>query len=69
MVEWQVETHPLQLLLLISWNMPDEGVLHCLFRRLLLAYPLDMIYRAYKWRWQVELLFTRMEIHYANLRL
>jgi ribosome-associated translation inhibitor RaiA len=29
-------------------------------------YPLDMIYRAYKWRWQVELLFKEWK-SYANL--
>ena len=65
-VEWQVETHPLRLRLLISWNCQTKEFCYLLTNLLAQRYPLDMIYRAYKWRWQVELLFKEWK-SYANL--
>jgi Transposase DDE domain len=65
-VEWQVETHPLRLRLLISWNRQTKEFCYLLTNLLAQRYPLDMIYRAYTWRWQVELLFKEWK-SYANL--
>src|SRR5215469_14752598 len=45
---------------------PDEGVLLLVDQPPATRYRLDMIYRAYKWRWQVELLFKEWK-SYANL--
>ena len=65
-VEWQVEGHPLRLRLLISWNRQTKEFCYLLTNLPAQRYPLDMIYRAYKWRWQVELLFKEWK-SYANL--
>ena len=65
-VEWQVEEHPLRLRLLISWNRQTQEFCYLLTNLPAQRYPLDMIYRAYKWRWQVELLFKEWK-SYANL--
>lgn len=65
-VEWQVEEHPLRLRLLISWNRRTKEFCYVLTNLPAQRYPLDMIYRAYKWRWQVELLFKEWK-SYANL--
>ena len=65
-VEWQVEEHLLRLRLLISWNRQTKEFCYLLTNLLAQRYPLDMIYRAYKWRWQVELLFKEWK-SYANL--
>ena len=65
-VEWQVETHPLRLRLLIGWNCQTKEFCYLLTTCLHSAIPLDMIYRAYTWRWQVELLFKEWK-SYANL--
>ena len=65
-VEWQVEEHPLRLRLLISWNRQTKEFCYLLTNLPAQRYPLDMIYRAYKWRWQVELLFKEWK-SYANL--
>jgi len=65
-VEWQVEEHPLRLRLLISWNRQTKAFCYLLTNLPAQRYPLDMIYRAYKWRWQVELLFKEWK-SYANL--
>ena len=65
-VEWQVEEHPLRLRLLISWNRQTKEFCYLLTNLSAQRYPLDMIYRAYKWRWQVELLFKEWK-SYANL--
>src|SRR5881296_2594640 len=65
-VEWQVEEHPLRLRLLISWNRQTKGFCYLLTNLPAQRYHLDMIYRAYKWRWQVELLFKEWK-SYANL--
>src|SRR5437867_4698928 len=65
-VEWQVEEHPLRLRLLISWNRRTKEFCYLLTNLPAQRYPLDMVYRAYKWRWQVELLFKEWK-SYANL--
>jgi len=65
-VEWQVEEHPLRLRLLISWNRQTKEFCYLLTNLPAQRYHLDMIYRAYKWRWQVELLFKEWK-SYANL--
>jgi hypothetical protein len=65
-VEWQVEEHLLRLRLLISWNRQTKEFCYLLTNLPAQRYPLDMIYRAYKWRWQVELLFKEWK-SYANL--
>jgi hypothetical protein len=65
-VEWQVEEHTLRLRLLISWNRQTQEFCYLLPNLPATRYCLDMIYRAYKWRWQVELLFKEWK-SYANL--
>src|SRR5256885_3598499 len=65
-VEWQVEERPLRLRLLISWNRRTQEFCSLLTNLPATRYRLDMIYRAYKWRWQVELLFKEWK-SYANL--
>src|SRR5215472_11391385 len=56
-VQWQVDTRPLGLRLIISWNRQTKEFCYLVSNLPAQRYPLDMIYRAYKWRWQVELLF------------
>ena len=65
-VVWQVEEHPLRLRLLISWNRRTQEFCYLVTNLPATRYRLDMIYRAYKWRWQVELLFKEWK-SYANL--
>jgi ATP phosphoribosyltransferase regulatory subunit HisZ len=65
-VEWQVETHTLRLRLLLSWNRRTKEFCYLLTNLPAQRYRLDMIFRAYKWRWQVELLFKEWK-SYANL--
>jgi Transposase DDE domain len=65
-VEWQVETHTLRLRLLLSWNRRTKEFCSLLTNLPAERYRLDMIFRAYKWRWQVELLFKEWK-SYANL--
>jgi len=65
-VAWQVEERPLRLRLLISWNRRTQEFCYVVTNLPATRYPLDMIYRAYKWRWQVELLFKEWK-SYANL--
>src|SRR5438128_3298242 len=65
-VVWQVEEQPLRLRLLISWNRRTKEFCSLVTNLPAKRYPLDMIYRAYKWRWQVELLFKEWK-SYANL--
>src|SRR3989442_4274427 len=65
-VTWQVEAHTLRLRLLISWNRRTQEFCSLLTNLPATRYRLDMIYRAYKWRWQVELLFKEWK-SYANL--
>jgi hypothetical protein len=65
-VEWQVETHTLRLRLLLSWNRRTKEFCSLLTNLPAKRYRLDMILRAYKWRWQVALLFKEWK-SYANL--
>jgi hypothetical protein len=53
-VEWQLEGHPLRLRLLISWNRQTKEFCHLLTNLPATRYRLDMISRAYQWRWQGE---------------
>src|SRR6266511_3293745 len=65
-VEWQVEAHPLRLRLLISWNRQTKAFCSVLTHLPAQRYPLDMLSRAYPWRWHVELL-VKAWTSYANL--
>src|SRR5215467_12622368 len=65
-VVWQVEEQPLRLRLLLSWNRRTQEFCYLVTNLPAQRYPLDTIYRAYKWRWQVELLFKEWK-SYANL--
>src|SRR3989454_12441644 len=56
-VEWQWETYTLRLRLLISWNRRTQEFCYLLTNLPAKRYHLDMLYRAYTWRSQVELLF------------
>src|SRR2546428_10904147 len=65
-VRWQVDARPLCLRLIISWNRQTKEFCYLVTNLPAKRYPLDMICRAYKWRWQVELLFKEWK-SYANL--
>lgn len=65
-VQWQVDGHPLDLRLIISWNPRTKSFCYLLTNLPPQRYPLEVICRAYKWRWQVELLFKEWK-SYANL--
>jgi len=65
-VIWQVAEHALRLRLLISWNRQTKEFCYLLTNLPAQRYHLDMLYRAYTWRWQVELLFKGWK-SYANL--
>src|SRR5882672_6491551 len=54
-VAWQVEAHKLRLRLLLSWNRQTKEFCSLVTNLPAQRYPLDMLYRAYKWRWQVEI--------------
>src|SRR5437870_6817296 len=60
-VTWQVETYTLRLRLLISWNRRTQAFCYLLSNLPAKRYHLDMLYRAYKWRWQVEI----SQLHYG----
>jgi len=55
-VRWQVDAHPLCLRLIISWNRQTKEFCYLVTNLPAKRYHLDMICRAYKWRWQVEVL-------------
>jgi hypothetical protein len=55
-VQWQVDGHPLCLRLSISWNPRTKSFCYFLTNLPPKRYPLEVICRAYKWRWQVEML-------------
>ena len=55
--QWQVDGHPLCLRLILSWNPRTKSFCYFLTNLPATRYPLEGICRAYKWRWQVELLF------------
>jgi Transposase DDE domain len=65
-VQWQVDGHPVRLRLIVSWNRQTKEFCSLVTNLPAKRYPLDMICRAYKWRWQVELLFKEWK-SYANL--
>jgi hypothetical protein len=65
-VRWQVDASLLCLRLIISWNRQTQEFCYLLTNLPAKRYHLDMICRAYKWRWQVELLFKEWK-SYANL--
>jgi hypothetical protein len=65
-VQWQVDGHPLCLRLILSWNPRTKSFCSFLTNLPPKRYPLEVICRAYKWRWQVELLFKEWK-SYANL--
>ncbi len=65
-VQWHVDGAPLGLRLIISWNRRTKSFCYFLTNLPSKQYPLEVICRAYKWRWQVELLFKAWK-SYANL--
>jgi Transposase DDE domain len=65
-VQWHVEGQPLCLRLILSWHRRTKSFCYLLPNLAPQRYPLDTICRAYKWRWQVELLFKEWK-SYANL--
>src|SRR5215510_3102917 len=65
-VQWQVDAQPLRLRLIIRWNRQTKAFCYLVTNLPAPRYHLDMICRAYKWRWQVELLFKEWK-SYANL--
>jgi hypothetical protein len=65
-VQWHVDGRPLCLRLILSWNRRTKSFCYLLTNLPPRRYPLDTICRAYKWRWQVELLFKEWK-SYANL--
>src|SRR5207249_2818933 len=65
-VQWQVDGHTLCLRLIVSWNPRSKSFCYFLPNLSSQRYPLEVICRAYKWRWQVELLFKEWK-SYANL--
>jgi hypothetical protein len=65
-VRWEVDGHPLCLRLILSWNPRTKSFCYFLTNLPPKRYPLEVICRAYKWRWQVELLFKEWK-SYANL--
>src|SRR6266699_832631 len=65
-VQWHVDGAPLCLRLILSWNRRTKSFCYFLTTLSSQRYPLEVICRAYKWRWQVELLFKEWK-SYANL--
>ena len=55
LVEWQVETHTLRLRLLLSWNRRTKEFCSLLTNLPAQRSRLDMLCRAYTWRWHVEI--------------
>src|SRR2546425_33766 len=66
MVQWQVDGAPLCLRLILSWNRRTKRFCSFLTNLSSQGYPIEVICRAYKWRWQVELLLKKWK-SYANL--
>src|SRR2546427_7546618 len=56
-VSWQIDGAPLRLRLILSWNAKTKSFCYFLTNLSPKRYPLEVICRAYKWRWAVELLF------------
>jgi len=53
-VQWQVDGHPLCLRLMISWNRRTKSFCSFLTNLPPKRYPIEVICRAYTWRWHVE---------------
>jgi hypothetical protein len=54
-VQWHVDGGPLCLRLLFSWNRRTKSFCSFLTNLPSKRYPWEVICRAYKWRWQVEI--------------
>jgi hypothetical protein len=52
-VTWQVEAQTLRLRLLLSWNRRTQAFCSVLTNLPAKRYGLDMLSRAYTWRWHV----------------
>jgi hypothetical protein len=65
-VQWQVEGNPVRLRLIVRWNRQTKAFCSLVTNLPAQRYHLDMICRAYKWRWPVELL-CKAWTSYANL--
>jgi hypothetical protein len=65
-VRWQVDGHPLGLRLLVSWNRHHKTLCSLVTNLPAPRYTLEMLCRAYKGRWHVELLLKE-GTSYANL--
>ncbi len=65
-VRWQVDARPLCLRLIISWNRQTQECCDVVTTLPAQRSPLDLICRAYTWRWHVELLVKAWK-SYANL--
>src|SRR5215468_7811011 len=65
LVQWHVDGTPLCLRLILSWNRRTKSFCSFLTNLPSKGYPIHVICRAYKWRWQVELLFKEWK-SYAN---
>jgi Transposase DDE domain len=66
LVRWDVDGAPLSLRLMVSWHRRTKSFCYFLTNLPAPSYPLEVICQAYKWRWQVELLFKEWK-SYANL--
>src|SRR3989442_2338427 len=53
--QWQIDGHPLCLPLILSWNPRTKSFSSLLTNLPSKGYPIHVICRAYKWRWQVEI--------------
>src|SRR5881296_482297 len=53
-VQWLVDGAPLCLRLILSWNRRTKSFCYFLTNLPSKGYPIHVICRAYKWRWQVE---------------
>src|SRR3989454_4910274 len=54
-VQWHVDGAPLCLRLILSWNRRTKSFCYFLTNLPSKGYPIHVICRAYKWRWQVEI--------------
>src|SRR5437899_7224125 len=55
LVQWHVDGAPLCLRLILSWNRRTKSFCYFLTNLPSKGYPIHVICRAYKWRWQVEI--------------
>src|SRR4030095_15966024 len=59
LVQWQVDGNAVLLRLIISWNRRTKEFCYLVTNLPAKRYHLDMICRAYKWRWHVEVLYSQ----------